>query len=61
MVIIFRFEDTSMVCERVYFDLGTVLRQLGVARDPNSTAGRLATMLNHPVTVARAFLRKLLR
>jgi steroid delta-isomerase-like uncharacterized protein len=59
MVIIFRFEDAAMVCERVFFDLGTLLRQLGVARDPNSTAGRIGTALNHPVTLGRALLRKL--
>jgi steroid delta-isomerase-like uncharacterized protein len=59
MVIIFRFKDAAMLCERVFFDLGTVLRQLGVARDPNSTAGRIGTMLNHPLTLGRALLRQL--
>jgi hypothetical protein len=44
------------VCERLYFDLLTPLRQMGIARNPNSLAGRLATFANHPVTVARAFL-----
>jgi steroid delta-isomerase-like uncharacterized protein len=60
MMIVFLFEDDRMVCERVYFDLGTLLRQLGVARDPNSLGGRLGTMLNHPLVVGRAFLRQLL-
>jgi hypothetical protein len=32
----------------------TLLIQLGVGRDPNSTAGRIATLLNHPKTVALA-------
>jgi hypothetical protein len=35
------------------------LRQLGVARDPNSTAGRIGNALNHPVTLGHALLRKL--
>ena len=25
---------TELVCERVYFDAGTILRQLGIAHDP---------------------------
>jgi steroid delta-isomerase-like uncharacterized protein len=59
MVIIFRFNGAGMVCERVFFDLGTALRQLGVAHDPNSTIGKIATILNHPITLSRALLRKL--
>jgi steroid delta-isomerase-like uncharacterized protein len=59
MAVIFEFEGTNMVCERVYFDLGTVLRQLGVARDPLSVAGRLTTLMNHPVHITGALLRSL--
>jgi steroid delta-isomerase-like uncharacterized protein len=51
---VFVFEEDRLVCERVYFDSNTVLRQLGIARDPLSLAGRVATALNHPVTVGRA-------
>jgi predicted ester cyclase len=29
-VLVFEFEEDGLVCERVYFDLATVLRQLGV-------------------------------
>ena len=36
LIIVFQFEGDDLVCERTYFDLGTPLRQLGVARDPNS-------------------------
>lgn len=61
MALVFEFEGEALVCERVYFDLGTALRQLGVARDPLSLAGRLATLVNHPFTIARAVLRGLLR
>src|SRR5207245_9154734 len=31
----------------------------GVARDPNSTAGKITTVLNHPITIGRALLRTL--
>jgi steroid delta-isomerase-like uncharacterized protein len=59
MIIVFTFEDDRMVCERTYFDLGTALKQLGVARDPNSTAGRVRTVINHPVVVGKALIRSL--
>jgi steroid delta-isomerase-like uncharacterized protein len=60
MALVFEFEGDALVCERLYFDLGTALRQLGVARDPLSRAGRLTTLVNHPITVGRAFLRALI-
>lgn len=59
MAIVFEFEGAGLVCERVYFDLGTPLRQLGVARDPLSLGGRLTTAATHPVTLARALARSL--
>src|SRR3954447_1767062 len=58
---IFVFEEDRLVCERVYFDSATVLRQLGIAHDPLTTTGRLATAANHPVTIGRAFARRALR
>ncbi len=59
MVAVFLFEEDRLVCERVYFDQNTILRQLGVAHDPLTLTGRLATVLNHPVTIGGALLRKL--
>lgn len=56
---VFAFEGEDLVCERLYFDLLTILRQLGIARDPTSTAGRLVTFASHPITVGGAFLRAL--
>jgi len=50
----FIFEEDRLVCERVYFDSGTVLRQLGILHDPLTLRGRVATVLNHPVTIGRA-------
>jgi steroid delta-isomerase-like uncharacterized protein len=55
---IFVFEEDRLVCERVYFDVGTILRQLGIAHDPMTVRGRVATALNHPLTVGRAVVRQ---
>ena len=52
---------TDLVCERVYFDAGTILRQLGIAHDPLTLRGRVATVFNHPLTVGQALVRELLR
>ena len=49
------------MCERVYFDSATVLRQLGIAHDPLTLRGRVATVLNHPLTVGGALLRQVRR
>jgi steroid delta-isomerase-like uncharacterized protein len=59
MVAVFVFEDDRLVCERAYFDSATILRQLGIAHDPLTLRGRLATVATHPVTIARAGLRML--
>ena len=61
MTAFFLFEEDRLVCERVYFDAGTILRQLGIAHDPLTLRGRLATVANHPVTVGRALARGLTR
>jgi steroid delta-isomerase-like uncharacterized protein len=59
LIIVFQFEEERMVCEKTYFDIGTPLRQLGVARDPNSRGGKIATALNHPLVVGRALVGSL--
>jgi steroid delta-isomerase-like uncharacterized protein len=56
MMALFVFESEQIVCERVYFDQATIMRQLGVAHDPSSMAGRLSTLVSHPVTIGRALL-----
>jgi hypothetical protein len=48
-----------IVCERVYFDANTILRQLGIAHDPLTLKGRIATVLNHPLTIGQAVVRDL--
>jgi steroid delta-isomerase-like uncharacterized protein len=47
--------------EKIYYDRGTVLRQLGVFHEPESVLGQISTLLTHPATMARALARKLLR
>ena len=59
MSAIFEFEGERIVCERVYFDQSTILRQLGLARDPSSLGGRLTMLLNHPLTIARALASRM--
>jgi steroid delta-isomerase-like uncharacterized protein len=61
MLAVFEFEEDRLLCERVYFDQNTILRQLGVAHDPLTLTGRVATVLNHPVTIGGALVRKLRR
>lgn len=59
MAVVFTFEGDALVGERIYFDLGTPLRQLGVARDPTTPSGRVLVVVNHPITIAGAVLRSL--
>ena len=56
MTALFVFDGDRLVNERVYFDQNTILRQLGLAHDPSSLAGRLALVLTHPLTIGRALL-----
>jgi len=54
-------EEGKLAGERIYYDRGSVLRQVGLYRDPSSLLGRLETFLAHPVNVARAYARKFTR
>jgi len=47
--------------EKIYYDRGTVLRQLGVFHEPQSLLGEITIVATHPLTLARALGRKLLR
>ncbi len=57
MVVIFEFDGSELICERLYFDRLEMFVQLGVAREPSTVAGKLTTFLNHPLTLVRALLR----
>lgn len=56
----FDIED-RLAGEKIYYDRGTVLRQLGVFHEPQSALGRICTLAAHPITIARALGRRLLR
>lgn len=57
---IYDFDDEDRLAgETIYYDRATVLRQLGVFHDPESTRGRLLTALAHPITVFRIVARAL--
>ena len=45
--------------EKIYYDRGTVLRQLGIFHEPQSLFGQLSILLTHPVTLIRALARKI--
>jgi steroid delta-isomerase-like uncharacterized protein len=51
--------DNRLSGEKIYYDRGTVLRQLGVFHEPQSILGQLCTLATHPITIARAMARKL--
>ena len=44
--------------ERIYYDRAMVLSQLGLFHEPLRGLGRLVTAFSHPVTIARAYLRR---
>jgi steroid delta-isomerase-like uncharacterized protein len=58
MAAFFLFEGDRIVCERVYFDQATILRQLGLAHEPTSPAARVSLLISHPLTIGRALLRR---
>ena len=56
---VFGFDaDDRLASERIYYDRGLVLGQLGLFHEPSRGLGRVATALSHPITIARAYLRR---
>jgi steroid delta-isomerase-like uncharacterized protein len=53
--------NDALAGEKIYYDRGTVLKQLGVFHEPQSVLGQISILATHPATIARAFARKLLR
>lgn len=53
--------DNRLAEEKIYYDRGTVLRQLGVFHEPPSVLGQIGILATHPITIARALARKLQR
>jgi steroid delta-isomerase-like uncharacterized protein len=55
---VFTFDaDDRLAGERIYYDRGTVMRQLGLFHEPEGMLGRFVTALSHPLTIVRALLR----
>jgi steroid delta-isomerase-like uncharacterized protein len=52
--------DDRLAGERIYYDRGSVLRQLGVFHEPRSVLGQICLVATHPITIVRALVRKLL-
>jgi steroid delta-isomerase-like uncharacterized protein len=58
---VYTFDDQDRLAgEKIYYDRGTVLRQLGVFYEPTSLLGQISIFATHPATIMRAFARKLL-
>jgi steroid delta-isomerase-like uncharacterized protein len=53
--------DDRLAGEKIYYDRATVLQQLGVFHDPQSLIGRACTIATHPLTMAKAIGRLLVR
>jgi len=53
--------ENRLAGEKIYYDRGTVLRQLGVFHEPQSLLGQLCILATHPVTMARALAKKILK
>jgi steroid delta-isomerase-like uncharacterized protein len=59
---VYTFDDQDRLAgERIYYDRGTVLRQLGVFHEPQGLLGRITTFATHPLTITRALGRKIAR
>ena len=57
---IYRFASNGkLASETIYYDRAGVLRQVGLYHEPVGLLGRLVTALTHPLTLTRAYLRKL--
>jgi steroid delta-isomerase-like uncharacterized protein len=49
--------EDRLTGEKIYYDRGTVLRQLGVFHEPDTIVGKAGIALTHPISVLRAGLR----
>lgn len=57
---VFPFDDQGKLAgERIYYDRASLLRQLGIFREPDRGLGQVLTVLTHPVTMVRALARTL--
>ena len=54
-------KEGKLAGERIYYDRGKVLQQVGLYHDPQTFLGRFESLLAHPITFAQAYTRKLTR
>ena len=55
---VYTFDDEDRLAgEKIYYDRATVLRQLGVFREPTGFWGRIAVLVGHPGTIVKALAR----
>lgn len=52
-------EQNRLAGEKIYYDRGTVLKELGVFHEPESMLGKICTFATHPITIIRALARKI--
>ena len=50
--------EDKLAGEKIYYDRGTVLRQLGVFHEPLSWIGQISTFAIHPITILKALIRR---
>jgi steroid delta-isomerase-like uncharacterized protein len=50
--------DDRLAGERIYYDRAMIFRQLGVFHEPQTLLGDLSVLVTHPITIAKALLRK---
>jgi steroid delta-isomerase-like uncharacterized protein len=51
--------DDRLAGEKIYYDRGTVLRQMGVFHEPTTALGKASILMSHPLTIAWVLGRKL--
>ncbi len=57
---VYTFDSADRLAgEKIYYDRGTVLKQLGVFHEPQSVLGQVSILATHPITFARVLVRKL--
>jgi steroid delta-isomerase-like uncharacterized protein len=55
---VFTFDDDDRLAgEKIYYDRGMILRQLGVFHEPDRLPGRIDAILMHPLTMAQIVRR----
>lgn len=52
--------EDRLAGEKIYYDRGTILRQLGVFHEPTSLLGQISILVTHPVTITLSLARKLI-